>query len=325
MENDLISVIVPVYNAENYLKECIDSILYQSYSNLEILLINDESTDNSGKICEEYSKKDKRIKVFHKKNGGAADCRNFGIKKSSGNYITFIDSDDYVKNNYVKDMLDLIKKDKTLLAISSICFLYNDNNIRYQNKNKETCLLSTEECLDRLLCENGISVSACAKLYDKRLFKKISYPKGKKFEDDATTYKIILKCDYISYTSECNYVYKINDNSIMTSNFSEDKFYLIECTDIMCNNIVEKYPSLYYSSEKRKLHAKISIIRQIEESVVNKNIRKKEKEIIKDIRKNIKKIFNNPKINISEKVAVISLLFGRRFFYFFWRLYKIIR
>ena len=101
LDNDLISIVVPLYNVENYLKECIDSILTQSYHNLEIILVDDGSTDNSGKICDNYAKKDSRIKVIHKENGGASDARNYGIKEAKGKYIQFTDSDDFYDKNSI--------------------------------------------------------------------------------------------------------------------------------------------------------------------------------------------------------------------------------
>ena len=115
-KQDLISVIVPVYNVENYLKRCLDSIINQTYQNIEIILIDDGSTDNSGNLCEDYKKIDNRIKVVHKTNGGLSDARNTGIKKAKGKYITFVDSDDYVEYDYVEYLYNLIKKYDTNIS-----------------------------------------------------------------------------------------------------------------------------------------------------------------------------------------------------------------
>lgn len=122
-EKELVSIIVPVYNVETYVSKCIDSIVNQNYSNLEIILIDDGSKDNSSKICDEWSTKDRRIKVFHKKNGGVSSARNYGIKKSSGKYVCFVDSDDYLAPEFVTYMFFLIKKTKSSFAFSKNCFI----------------------------------------------------------------------------------------------------------------------------------------------------------------------------------------------------------
>lgn len=110
MKDDLISVIVPVYNVEKYLRKCIDSILCQTYKNFEIILIDDGSSDNSGKICDEYLNRDERISVFHKKNQGLSEARNTGIKKAKGKYLTFVDSDDFINEEYILNLYDNLKK-----------------------------------------------------------------------------------------------------------------------------------------------------------------------------------------------------------------------
>ena len=110
MDKDLISIIVPIYNVEKYIKKCIDSIINQTYTNLEIILVDDGSPDNCGKICDKYKEKDDRIKVIHKKNGGLSDARNAGIDIATGEYITFIDSDDYVAENYIEVLYNLCKE-----------------------------------------------------------------------------------------------------------------------------------------------------------------------------------------------------------------------
>lgn len=115
--NNLISVIVPVYKVEKYIKKCIESIINQTYENLEIILVDDGSPDNCGKICDEYAKKDKRIKVIHKENGGVSSARNLGLEKSNGQYITFIDSDDWIEEEYCEILLTTLKEQNADCAI----------------------------------------------------------------------------------------------------------------------------------------------------------------------------------------------------------------
>ena len=117
MKKHLVSIVVPVYNVEKYLKRCVDSIINQSYNNIEILLVDDGSTDSSGKICDDYLKKDSRIKVIHKQNGGLSDARNFGIDKSTGDYLSFIDSDDWIEKDMIMNLFNSIINEKSDISI----------------------------------------------------------------------------------------------------------------------------------------------------------------------------------------------------------------
>ena len=129
MENQLISIIVPIYNVEKYLKQCIESIISQTYRNIEIILVDDGSPDNCGKICDEYSQKDKRIIVLHKENGGLSDARNKGIDIAKGDYLTFVDSDDFVNIDYIEKLYNSIKFNNTKLAQCGISKVDENNEI----------------------------------------------------------------------------------------------------------------------------------------------------------------------------------------------------
>lgn len=322
MKNDLVSIIVPVYNVEKYLKKCVDSIINQTYKNLEIVLVDDGSTDNSGKICDEYAKKDSRIKVIHKQNGGLSDARNVGIDNSKGKYITFIDSDDTIENDYVEYLYSLLKKYKTNLSICNYNVISKDKIIPYIMEEKE--MKMNKICaLKELLCERLFSVSSCAKLYDIKLFKNVKFPIGKLCEDNGTTYKLIEKCDCISYGSKSKYNYYKRENSIMTSNFNERKFDLIHLVDQMKNELGPKYPELYDEILKKQILSRFSILRQIVLSDYNN--KEKIDEIVKFLKKNKKFIFTNKNVSKREKMAMLSLLFGKKFFKFSWVMYTKIK
>lgn len=320
--NELISVIIPVYNVERYLTKCIDSVIKQTYTNLEILLINDGSTDNSPKICEEYKNKDRRIKVIHKQNGGLSDARNVGIENAQGKYITFIDSDDDIEVDYIKYLYNLIEKYNTHMSIAAYTVVSKDKKINIGQGYEEEKVLDEKKCLERLLCEQGLSVSACAKLYEKSLFENIKFPKGKLCEDNGTTYKLIMKCNKIAYGSKSVYNYYKRENSIMTSTFNMKKLDLIELTDKMCDDIESKYPELKFSTDKKRIVSRFSILRQM---LVGK-LNEEQKTALKEIKKYIKtrkwQILKNPKIDKRDKIALISLMFGDKFFAFAWKVYS---
>ncbi|WP_026885786.1 glycosyltransferase family 2 protein [Clostridium beijerinckii] len=234
MENtkDLISVIVPVYNVEKYLPQCIDSILNQTEKNLEIILVDDGSLDNSGKICDEFSKKDDRIVVIHKKNNGLSSARNAGLEIAKGNYIGFVDSDDWLDKSMYEILLKLLKENNS--DISCCDFLKTANSdgsiphIDNEIINSYNNIESLNNFYNDLYTQ---TVVAWNKLYKRELFKDISYPVGKIHEDEGTTYKLYYKANKITYTNRPLYYYRITPNSITTSKFNKKRLDIIDVYD----------------------------------------------------------------------------------------------
>lgn len=201
-----ISIIVPVYNAEDYLKKCVDSLISQTYKNLEIILIDDGSTDNSLELCEKYKKIDNRVKVIHKENGGPSETRNLGIKNASGDYITFVDADDYISANMYKNLINSMKKFNSDISVCKIKKVnkYKKNNI--SNEYKIMKMLKEEALNDLLKLNSNITDYLYNKVYKKSLFNKIRLPEGMIFEDMSIMYKIINEtktgvtfCDFEGY------------------------------------------------------------------------------------------------------------------------------
>ena len=204
---ELISVIVPIYNVEKYLNKCIESIINQSYSNLEIILVDDGSKDSSGIMCDSYILKDKRIKVIHKENGGLSDARNVGIDKAKGEYIVFIDSDDWIDEKMIEILYNIIKKNNSDISICDYFLAYNEE-IQTQKEDIEIINLSNIEALKKIYDKDlGVCmIVAWNKLYKRNLFKDdIRYPYGKIHEDEFTTYKLLYKAEKISYTKQKMY------------------------------------------------------------------------------------------------------------------------
>lgn len=215
MNKELISVIVPIYNTEIYLKRCLDSLINQTYKNLEIILVDDGSTDNSFKICHEYQKKDKRIKVYHKENGGLSSTRNYGIKKAHGNYIAFLDSDDYINRYMYEKLFKYLKNTNSDIAIASIIKFSDDQEIK--TTKQEKIKLEILEGLDKFkYLEEKIveTVLASNKLYKKVLFKEINYPNLKLHEDAFIIHHLLDLSKRIVYTNEILFYYFQRDNSI---------------------------------------------------------------------------------------------------------------
>lgn len=321
MEEDLISVIIPVYNAEKYLRNCLDSVVNQTYHNIEIILVDDGSTDNSGNICDEYATAFKKIITIHQKNQGASSARNNGISKAKGQYITFVDSDDIIDGKYIEYLYNLIKKYNTKMSISSYKVISeNGKSIDFGQDYMEKAI-STEEALGRLLKEQGFTVSPCSKMYHKSLFESIKFPVGKLFEDNGTIYKFIMECNIVAYGNKSYYSYCRRLNSSTTSEFNIKKLDLIELTDIMCNDIEKKYPNLKETVEKKRITVRFSILRMMRLKEQDIEVNEKREEIEKYIKNRRKDILKNKSMDKRDKIALISLMIGRRFFYFAWNMY----
>lgn len=217
--NQLISIIVPVYNVEHYLDRCLKSILEQTYKNIEIVIVDDGSTDSSGIICDKYLTIDNRIKVFHKKNGGLSDARNYGIKKSNGEYLMFVDSDDYIPSNAIEILFNLITEKKADVSIGKIK-TGTSSNIENNNNMPNIETFDNRQAIKEMLYANKFSTSASGKLFKRELFKNVEFPLHKLYEDFHTIYKILDKSKLIVFENEIVYYYIIRKGSITHSDFS---------------------------------------------------------------------------------------------------------
>lgn len=214
----LISVIVPIYKVEKYLDRCINSIVNQTYRNLEIILVDDGSPDKCPLMCDEWQKKDERIKVIHKENGGLSSARNAGLDIATGEYIAFVDSDDYILPDMYEYLYRLIDEND---ADFSMCeFMYADEKGLAIDDNSDTedekiDVLSGDEALEEFVMRNWHYVLAWNKLYRKHIFRNLRFPEGKLHEDDFIAHIIIYQCIRIAYTTRKYYMYTQRDDSIM--------------------------------------------------------------------------------------------------------------
>ena len=220
----LISIIVPVYNVEAYLAKCVDSILAQTYTNLEIILVNDGSSDGCGRICDEYAKQDKRIKVIHKQNGGLSDARNVAIDVATGEFITFIDSDDYVTDDYIMTLYSLIEKYECKVSIALYNTFVEGSKPKVVNRvYREDCQTNIK-AIEEMFYQEKYDTASWAKLYHSSLFATgIRYPKGIVYEDLATTYLLIFQSDKVAFCNRRIYNYLLRRDSIEGSSFSSKK------------------------------------------------------------------------------------------------------
>lgn len=214
-ESPLISVIIPCYKVEQYLPKCVDSILSQSYTNLEILLVDDGSPDRCGDICEEYARKDSRIKVIHKLNGGLSDARNVAIDVALGEWVTFVDSDDYVADNYIETLYQMVKENKCKISVADILMFKEGETIKTRMKPYSIRRMKPIDAVEMMFYQENFDNCAYAKLYHRSLFETgIRYPKGLIFEDLATTYLLMLKSDSVVYMNKPIYYYLLRGSGL---------------------------------------------------------------------------------------------------------------
>lgn len=216
MSNPKVSIIIPVYNVEKYIKRCLESVVNQTYSNIEIIIINDESTDNSLSICKEYERNDNRIIIYSQKNGGLSSARNLGINKASGEYICFVDSDDWIEKDYIQFGIDiLLKNDVNLVVLGYYNSTEKEDLVTTKGwLNKEEEIFYKYDALKLLIEDLAIKSHAWDKIYNRKLFDDIKFPEGKNYEDIFIMHKIFEKCDKIAISKQPKYHYFIRDNSI---------------------------------------------------------------------------------------------------------------
>lgn len=218
---DLISVIIPIYNVEKYLNKCIDSVIAQTYKNIEIILVDDGATDQSGEICNQYAIKDQRIKVIHKENGGLSDARNAGIDVATGRYYSFIDADDYIEVDMLETLYYSITQNKADISICNIKRIYEDGEIEsfYEPTDSEIVL----EELDRFKTLNQPSV--CNKIFSAHLFKSVRFIKGKYYEDTFIYHELLYLAEKVVLTGKTGYWYRERRESILGYGKYTDRYF----------------------------------------------------------------------------------------------------
>lgn len=220
MDKGKVSVIVPVYNVELYIDKCIDSIVNQSYKNIEIILVDDGSKDSSGKICDKYQNKDERIRVFHKVNGGLSSARNYGIKKATGDWYVFVDSDDWIDKYMIQKLLMFADK----MSVEIVCcgkVLVDLNGTAQKIHTLENFCLSPEKIIPLAVFDKEVGVSAWGKIYKKQLFEDIRFPEGEIHEDVAIMYRLFMKCKKIGVINKALYFYRNNPEGISKQDYNE--------------------------------------------------------------------------------------------------------
>ena len=309
-----ISVIVPVYNVEKYLSRCVDSILGQTFSDLEVILVNDGSGDSSGSICDSYAAKDSRIRVIHKENGGLSSARNAGIDAASGEYLAFVDSDDWIEPEMYETMLALTEK----YGADLVCGGRYDVDGGTGERTVGLCpvkeeSISPEEMVGRIFLWEGCDSSACDKLYHRSLFETFRYPEGKVCEDVPTTYKIVLKAGSVALCDKTFYNYYHRPDSITTDTvISEKTFHFSQHTAEIYPYIRDNHPQIAAQAAYLRVRSLSHILLLLEQA--GEEVREKFREEYRSARKDLRSftgfILGSPYFGWKERITDLLLILG---------------
>ena len=239
-----LSIIVPVYNVADYLEDCLDSILAQTFSDFELILVDDGATDGSGFICDAYASADQRVKVIHKSNGGTASARNAGIEASKGQLIGFVDGDDWIEPDFYKLLVRSLNVYHADMAACRFVKVTDRSKMMFATAVEDLHLYSPQEALEAMFEKDKMRYSPCDKVYKRQLFSGIRYPEGNLYEDKATTYRLIHASQSVAYVSAQKYHYYVREDSIMRRPLSLKNFDIFEVNETLIDFMLDHYPDL---------------------------------------------------------------------------------
>jgi len=313
MQDVLVSVIVPVYNVEAYLGRCVDSILAQTYGNLEVILVDDGTKDNCDKLCDAYAAIDTRVRVIHKENGGLSSARNAGIDIARGEYLVFVDSDDWIEPDAVESLLHTALEHGVELAIAGRW----DVKAETGEKKLGLCpekqeVLTAEETIRRIFRWDHCDSASWDKIYHRRLFRQIRFPYGVVCEDVPIMYRIVLDAGRVAFLDKPVYNYFHRPGSITYSKISEKTFHFAKHTAVILPWILEHYPNLEKEARYLRIRSLVYAVQSVD--LACPEDRKKFGAMCAAERKNLRReagfILTCPWLSRKERITFLLLAFG---------------
>lgn len=323
-QQDLISVIVPVYNMEKYLHECVASLRGQSYQRLEILLIDDGSRDASGKLCDDYASIDGRIRVIHQENKGLSAARNVGLREARGAYLAFVDADDYVEPQYIEKLYQACLQGQVPLSCCNhwICEA-SARRLRFPNA-KNAAVYTAEEACASLLYHGIPDVSVWGKLGRRDVFASVHYPEGHIYEDTYCIVDLLTNAQKMVFIPEALYDYRIRDDSLSRDCFTEAKLDFIDSVDHMTEEIAQIFPGKMEAGiQRRKMHALLSVRRYFVDCPAQQQaLRDKLEQAVKA---NAAPVLRQRALPTRDRVAIRSIQLGPRWYDRLWKLLNLMK
>lgn len=310
---ELISIIVPAYNVEKYIGKCVDSILRQNYTNFELLLIDDGSTDSTAFLCDTYAQRDSRVKCFHKTNGGLSDARNYGLERMTGKYVTFIDGDDYVSDSYISNLVRMISIESDIQIAMIPGQMLRESDSPVNDKGNDIEVLSAVDAMKKMMLRQNITHTSWGKLFTVNLWDDIRFPVGQNYEDYATTYHVFLHAKKVAYSFNRLYYYIQHDNSIMHQACSKKTLSVLDVSDTVTDDIIKKCRECQI--EARALQTAVYLKNM--QSILNTGLEafpSYQKRIVHMVKRNVKSLLSAKQVPRNDKVKILLLMINKRLF-----------
>lgn len=314
---DKISVIIPVYNVKPYLQMCADSVFAQTFRNLEIIFVDDGSTDGSGELCDELAKGDPRVRVIHQENGGLSAARNTGIEASTGSYIYFLDSDDAISPVTIVHLWTACVRTRADVAVGDF-MRFTDLEVPKDRGQFTSEAVSTEEVLRRMLMHEGFGHQAWGKLFKRSLWEEFRFPEGLLYEDYAIIYDVMMGAQKAAVVKDALYYYRLQESSIMHSRIGERNLSLLDTSERVTKMLSEQYTSLRGPAVRLQVVTYMRFLSDMLETDYNL-FPDTQKRIIQTVRELKKEFLSAPGVRKVDKMKLRVLMLGKRAFYLMYR------
>ena len=314
---DLISVIIPVYNVKPYLRMCADSVFSQTFRNLEIIFVDDGSTDGSGELCDELAAEDSRVRVIHQANGGLSAARNTGIDASTGAYLYFLDSDDAISPVTIVHLWTACVRTKADAAVGDF-IRFSEEAVPEERRKFTSQAFGTEEALRRMLMNEGFGHQAWGKLFRRGLWEKYRYPKGLLYEDYAVIYDVMMGAEKVAAVTDALYFYRMQAGSIMHSRIGERNLTLLDTSARVTDMISKEYPTLRGAAVRLQV---VTYMRFLSDMLATDYhlFPDVQKRIVDTVRGLRKEFLHAPGVRRVDKMKLRALMTGKRIFYLMYR------
>lgn len=311
--NPLVSVIIPVYNSETFLEMCLDSIANQTYKNVEVLVVDDGSTDESGRICDKYAEADKRFRIFHKENGGQASARNMALEVMNGEYVTFVDSDDVLASDYLDYMMNLLQSHSAdIVHCDYLRFWKNEELDGLKRKaadtNSEQLLeFTTEQALENFSYQRYLIPGPFAKIFKSEMWNGLRFPEKIGYEDYAVMYKVYGNAQKVVYNRHFVYFYRVHGGSTQHNVFSEKKKDRITISTEFSKYVSERYPEILKATYYRYC---LACMQYLMEMPLDSKYSEEKKDTYLKLKQHRKDVISDKKAPTSMKLMLLSSFLG---------------
>ncbi len=314
---DLISVIIPVYNVKPYLRMCADSVFAQTFRNLEIIFVDDGSTDGSGEICDELAAEDSRVRVIHQENGGLSAARNTGIDTSRGAFLYFLDSDDAISPVTIAHLWTACIRTRADVAVGDF-MRFTEIEVPQERKKFASQAFGTEEALRRMLMNEGFGHQAWGKLFRRSLWETLRFPKGLLYEDYAVIYDVMLGAEKVTAVTDAMYFYRMQEGSIMHSRIGERNLTLLDTSERVTGMLSEQYPSLRGPAVRLQVVTYMRFLSDMLETDY-RLFPDVQRRIIDTVKSLKKEFLHAPGVRRVDKMKLRALMAGKRVFYLMYK------